>query len=302
MPPHDAAVPGHTGTPRSVAAAVAATAVAPPGTAAPAAADPAARPLTPAQRARAEGWSPIIAPGIQPALLTAGLAALLALTAPFGRPALTAGVVLLQALTAAGWYRLCGMWPARQGIALAFAGAVAADVALLTTGRAQAPTAILGTLGVLCVLVLLLQLRNRSTPDERLHALTAGVASTTFAILAAGHLSAAAVSSDAVVVGALAVGAAVVAAASARALPLPSLLPPAIALAAATAAGLGAGRWTELGEGGALLGAAAGVLALVGLRVASYDYPSRFVHMTAGVALPLAMAAPVVHILGQALV
>ncbi len=37
---------------------------------------------------------------------------------------------------------------------------------------------------------------------------------------------------------------------------------------------------------------------MVGLRVASYDYPSRFVHMTAGVALPLALAAPVVYLLG----
>ncbi len=40
---------------------------------------------------------------------------------------------------------------------------------------------------------------------------------------------------------------------------------------------------------------------MVGLRVASYDYPSRFVHMTAGVALPLALAAPVVYLLGRAL-
>jgi hypothetical protein len=44
-----------------------------------------------------------------------------------------------------------------------------------------------------------------------------------------------------------------------------------------------------------------GVCALIGHRVASYDYPSRFVHMTAGVALPLAAAAPAVYVLGRAI-
>jgi hypothetical protein len=52
---------------------------------------------------------------------------------------------------------------------------------------------------------------------------------------------------------------------------------------------------------GALLGAAAGACALIGHRVASYDYPSRFVHFTAGVALPLSAAAPVVWVLGRTL-
>ena len=50
-----------------------------------------------------------------------------------------------------------------------------------------------------------------------------------------------------------------------------------------------------------LLAAAAGACALVGLRVASYDFPSRFVHFTAGVALPLTAAAPAVYLLGRAL-
>ncbi|WP_344962481.1 hypothetical protein [Streptomyces thioluteus] len=34
-------------------------------------------------------------------------------------------------VTAAGWFRLNGMWPARQGIALAFLGGLAADAGLL---------------------------------------------------------------------------------------------------------------------------------------------------------------------------
>lgn len=58
---------------------------------------------------------------------------------------------------------------------------------------------------------------------------------------------------------------------------------------------------TELGTSGALLGGAAGLCALIGHRVASYDYPSRFVHFTAGVALPLTAAAPAVYLLGRAL-
>lgn len=58
---------------------------------------------------------------------------------------------------------------------------------------------------------------------------------------------------------------------------------------------------TDFGASGALLGAGAAVCALIGLRVAAYDYPSRFVHFTAGVALPLAAAAPAVYLLGRAL-
>lgn len=58
---------------------------------------------------------------------------------------------------------------------------------------------------------------------------------------------------------------------------------------------------TDMGAKGALLGAVAAVCALIGHRVASYDYPSRFVHFTAGVALPLAAAAPAVYVLGRAL-
>ncbi|MER6334413.1 hypothetical protein ABT298_35010, partial [Streptomyces sp. NPDC001034] len=61
------------------------------------------------------------------------------------------------------------------------------------------------------------------------------------------------------------------------------------------------GGMTGLGARGALLGALAGACALVGHRVASYDYPSRFVHFTAGVALPLSAAAPVVWALGRVL-
>ncbi|GAA2387262.1 hypothetical protein GCM10010420_07850 [Streptomyces glaucosporus] len=237
---------------------------------------------------------PIIAPGLLPAALTAVLAVLLAAGAQFPRPVTTVAVVLLQAVTAAGWYRLNGMWPARQGIALAFLGGVTADIALLTAGAEHAPAALVGTLGVWTVLVLTLQLRNHSSPDERLYALTAGVASTALAVLAAGHLAA---EPDAVTAGALAVAAATLA----RALPLPGPVSLCAALLAGAGAGIGAGEFTSLGAPGAVLGLAAGVCALIGLRVASYDFPSRFVHMTAGVALPLTAAVPAVYLLGRAL-
>ncbi|MEU7278814.1 hypothetical protein AB0A69_08580 [Streptomyces sp. NPDC045431] len=252
--------------------------------------------MTEAQRARAEGRSPIIEPGIQPAALTALLGVLLAAGAALSPYGLLVPLVLLQAVTAAGWFRLNGMWPARQGIALAFAGGVSADIALLAAGEEHAPVAILGTLGVWVLLVLVLQLRSHAGADERQYGLMATVVSSALAVVAAGYLAAA---SDAVVVGALAAGAAVLV----RALPLPGAVTLVGGLLAAAGAGAAAGG--PLGAGaldGALLGLGAGVCALVGHRVASYDYPSRFVHMTAGVALPLALATPAVYLLGRVLV
>ncbi|MFC9338567.1 hypothetical protein ACFT0G_11355 [Streptomyces sp. NPDC057020] len=251
--------------------------------------------ITDAQRARAEGRSPIIAPGMQPAALTAVLGLLLAGGAALGTYGLLVPLVLLQGLTAAGWFRLNGMWPARQGIALAFAGGLAADAALLVTGRENAAAAIFGTLGVWVLLCLVLQLRSHADPDERMYGLMATIASAALTVVATGHLGA---DPDAVVVG----GAAVAAAVLARALPLPGPVSLIAALLASAGAGIAAGGLTGLGSSGALLGLGAGVCALVGLRVASYDYPSRFVHMTAGVALPLTAAAPAVYLLGRALV
>ncbi|MFJ3586115.1 hypothetical protein ACIPPS_28355 [Streptomyces sp. NPDC090127] len=310
LPPEAYEAPGGPGTsagPSAPAAAPTAPAAAPAAPAAPeGAAEPDAGPgwssptvsghtrLTDAQRARAEGRSPIIPPGIQPALLTAGLGVLLAVGAALGSYGLLVPLVLLQAVTAAGWFRLNGMWPARQGIALAFAGGLAADVVLLAAGRENAPAAIMGTLGVWVLLTLVLQLRSHADPDERMYGLMATVASAALTIVAAGHLGAA---PDAVVVGGLAVAAAAVA----RALPLPGAVSVVVALLAAAGAGVAAGALTDLGASGALLGLGAGVGALVGLRAASYDYPSRFVHMTAGVALPLTLAAPAVYLLGRAL-
>jgi hypothetical protein len=93
---------------------------------------------------------------MQPAALTAVLGLLLAGTAPLGSYAVLLPLVVLQAVTAAGWFRLNGMWPTRQGIALAFLHALVADVALLTAGREHAPAAILGTPGVWVLLCLVL--------------------------------------------------------------------------------------------------------------------------------------------------
>ncbi|MFJ4981628.1 hypothetical protein ACIP6X_41055 [Streptomyces coeruleorubidus] len=249
--------------------------------------------ITDAQRARAEGRSPIIEPGMQPAALTALLGLLLAGAAAIGTYALLVPLVVLQAVTAAGWFRLNGMWPARQGIALGFAGALAADAALLASDRS--PSAILGTLGVWVLLALVLQLRSHADPDERMYGLMATVAASALAIVAGGYLAAEA---DAVTVGAIAVAVAVLA----RALPLPTPASVVVALLAAAGGGAAAGSMTGLGTSGALLGAGAAACALIGHRVASYDYPSRFVHFTAGVALPLSAAAPVVYVLGRALV
>jgi hypothetical protein len=250
--------------------------------------------ITDAQRARLEGRSPIIEPGIQPAVLTALLGLLLAGAAAVGSYALVVPLVVLQGVTAAGWFRLNGMWPARQGIALAFLGALVADAAVLTAGRSNGPAAILGTLGVWVLLSLVLNLRSHADPDTRMYGLMAGVASAALAIIAGGYLAAV---PDAVSVGAAAVAAGIVV----RALPLPTPVSVALALLAGAGAGYAAATMNGFGSGGALLGAAAALCACVGHRVASYDYPSRFVHFTAGVALPLTAAAPVVWILGRVL-
>lgn len=241
--------------------------------------------------------SPIIPPGLQPAALTAGLAALIAVLAPFGQLALLPAVVLLQAVTAAGWFRLNGMWPARQGIALAFAAGLTADVVLLLASQERATSALVGTLGVWFVLIIVLQLRNRQSPDERLSALTATAAAATLAVLAGGLLAAAGVWRTAVVVAAVAVAVA----ALSRALLTVPYVSVAVALLAAAGAGTAAGQWAESPGAGALIGAAAGACALIGLRTASYDYPSRFVHFTAGVALPLTAAAPAAYVLARVL-
>ncbi|MFE9565840.1 hypothetical protein ACFYM0_32550 [Streptomyces sp. NPDC006487] len=249
------------------------------------------RAVDPAQ-ARAEGRSPIIDPGPQAAILTAALGLVIAAAAALSEFALLAPLIALQGLTAAGWFRLNGMWPARQGIALAFAGAVVADVAVLAVDEPYGPGAIIGTLGAWVLLTLVLQLRSHADPDERMYGLMASVASAALAIVCAGYLAA---DSAAVSVGAAAVAVAVFA----RALPLPTVPSVGVSLAAATGAGIAVGGLTSVGAGGALIGLAAGVCALIGLRVAAYDYPSKFVHMTAGVALPLAAAAPAVYLIGR---
>ncbi|THA25745.1 hypothetical protein E4198_14500 [Streptomyces sp. RKND-216] len=264
---------------------------------------------------RSRRRSPIIAPGILPALLTTVLAGLLAGAARLPLPAFAVAVVVLQAVTAAGWFRLNGMWPARQGIALAFLAGVAADAVMLLAGKAHVPTAMAATLGAFFVLNLVLHLRNRSAPDERLYALTVALTSTALTVAAGGWVAALATAESGADGGSGAVpeAAALVAVAAAgiaaatlvRAMPLPPYLSPALALAAAAGAGFAAVRagaaFDASGLHAAGVGLAAGACALTGLRTASYDFPSRFVHMTAGVALPLALAAPAVYGLGLAL-
>jgi hypothetical protein len=277
VPHHEFIAPGH---------------VAGPATEPPPAPEPAPAPPVPARTG-----SPIIAPGLQPALLTAVLGALTAGGAALGRPALAIAAVLLQAVTAAGWFRLNGMWPARQGIALAFLAGAITDAALLAAPADKVPAVILGTLGVWILLVLLQQLRHHGTPDERLASLTATAASTVLTVIAAGYLAAAGTSAGhrPVIVAAVAVAVATLA----RALPLPSVVSVVVALLAAAGSGVAVAHLIGLGAATALVALAAGGCALIGLRVASYDFPSRFVHFTAGVALPLTVAAPVAYLLGH---
>ncbi|MHA4813637.1 hypothetical protein ACXZ65_04675 [Streptomyces aculeolatus] len=253
------------------------------------------RPKPPAEVLREEGTSVLIAPGPQPAALTAVLASLLAVAAALDvRPGLAAAVALLQGVTAAGWFRLNGMWPAREGIALAAAAGLTATGAVLAVDEDDATIAAIGSLAGWFLLIALVQLRSTSAPKERLTALNVALAAAALAVLASGYLAA---ERHAVVVGAVAVAAGTLG----RAVPLPPNASPVAAVAAAGAGGLGAGLGTDMGADGGLLGLAAGVCVLIAVRVASYDYPSRFVHMTAGVSLPLTLSVPAVHLLGLAL-
>ncbi|WBB58423.1 hypothetical protein O7599_22625 [Streptomyces sp. WMMC500] len=253
------------------------------------------RPKPPAEVLREEGTSVLIAPGPQPAALTAVLAGLLAVTAALDvRPGLAVAVALLQGVTAAGWFRLNGMWPAREGIALAAAAGLTATGTVLAVDEEDAVIAAVGSLGGWFLLIALVQLRSTQAPKERLTALNVALAAAALAVLAAGYLAA---ERHAVVVGAVAVAAGTLG----RAVPLPPNVSPVAAVAAAGAGGLAAGLGTDMGAAGGLLGLAAGVCVLVAVRVASYDYPSRFVHMTAGVSLPLTLSVPAVHLLGLAL-
>ncbi|WP_329497085.1 hypothetical protein [Kitasatospora herbaricolor] len=256
-------------------------------TAPPAAAAVPPQPGAPAAAAPLRTGPPIIEPGLQPALITAGVAALLAGGAALGSVPLALTVVLLQVLTAAGWFRLNGMWPARQGIALAALAGFTADAAvLLAHGDAKA-AAVVGTLGGFFLLVLVLQTFRPSDPAERFYALTVLGSATVVTVLCAALLVAAWVP---------AAMAAVALATVLAALPLPALPLPAPKAVAPVLGLLVAAAFGLLVGAPAALGALAGVGALVGRRVAAYDWPSRFVHMTAGVALPLAVASPLVWI------
>ncbi len=231
---------------------------------------------------RGRTGSPIIDPGLQPALITAGAAALLAAGAALGQVALALVVALLQLLTAAGWFRLNGMWPARQGILLAALSGFTADAAVLLADSDGGVAAVVGTLGGFFLLVLVLQTFRPSDPKERFYALTVLGSATVVTALCTTLLLAEWVPAG---VGAVAL-ATVLAAAP---LPGPKQLGPVLGLVAAVGLGLLLGAPLALG-------ALAGLGALVGRRVAAYDFPSRFVHMTAGVALPLAVAAPLIWI------
>ncbi|MFJ2811208.1 hypothetical protein [Kitasatospora sp. NPDC087271] len=251
---------------------------APPYAAVPARPAPVAPPAGP----RGRTGSPIIDPGLQPALITAGVAALLAGGAALGQVALALVVALLQVLTAAGWFRLNGMWPARQGIALAALAGLTADAAVLLADSEGSVAAVVGTLGGFFLLVLVLQTFRPSDPKERFYALTVLGSATVVTALCTSLLVA-----DWVPAGVGAVALATVLAAAP--LPGPKLLGPVLGLAAAVLLGLLVGAPPALGV-------LAGLGALVGRRVAAYDFPSRFVHMTAGVALPLAVASPLIWI------
>ncbi|MGA4540790.1 hypothetical protein ACPA54_12405 [Uniformispora flossi] len=245
-------------------------------------------------------WHP---PGLVPAALTGGVAALLAVTALAGGPVAVGGVFLLQLLTAAGWFRLHGMWPARQGIAIGVLAGIAADAAVLAGGD-HAVRVLPGVLAGVLALALVQQLVRRDGRPELLPALTVTASAGLLAALDVLYVVAADLEGPGVRDGAAVVVAvaAVAVAVLAAALPVPGVVGHGLGLALAAGVGVVGGSAVGLGSSAVVLGAGAGLLGLMGRRVAGYDHPSRFVHMTAGVALPLALAAPTAYLLGRVVI
>jgi len=250
--------------------------------------------------ASARSGSPIIDPGVESALGTAVAAALIAGGAALGRPALLVAVALLQVVTSAGWFRLNGMWPARQGIALAFLGGLVADVAAAAVDSPVAGV-LAGALGAFFLLVMVLQVFRPADPKERFYALTVCASATVVTVLDGGFAGALDTGHGKNVVVVSALGAAVavlVASAADRVLPTGVAFGAGFIVPLVLGAALGT-AWGGPGAGaGALTGAVAAACGLIGRRVAAYDFPSRFVHRTAGVALPLALAAPLALLVG----
>lgn len=231
------------------------------------------RAVDPAQ-ARAEGRSPIIDPGPQSAILTAALGLLLAVAAALGQYALLVPLIALQGLTAAK------LVPPQRHVV-----GPPGHRPRLRRGRGRRRGRARGgphvrprrdrrharRLGAAHPRPPAAQPRRSRRADVRADGL-GGLGRPRHHLryyLAAG--------SAAVTVGAAPVAVAVFA----RALPLPTAPSVGVSLAAAAGAGIAVGGMTSVGVGGALLGLVCGVCALIGLRVAAYDYPSKFVHMTA---------------------
>lgn len=255
------------------------------------------KPEKPSLRDLVPIWRP---PGLVPAALTGGVAVLLAVTALAGGPVAVGGVFVLQLLTAAGWFRLHGMWPARQGIALGVLAGIAADAAVLAGGD-HAVRVLPGVLAGVLALALVQQLVRRDGRPELLPALTVTASAGLLTALDVLYVVAADLDGPGVHDGAAVVVAvaAVAVAVLAAALPVPGIVGHGLGLALAAGVGVVGGSAVGLGSSAVLLGAGAGLLGLMGRRTAGYDHPSRFVHMTAGVALPLALAAPAAYLLGR---
>jgi hypothetical protein len=245
-------------------------------------------------------WHP---PGMPSALLTAGLAVLLAVAALAGGPAPLLGAGVLQVVTAAGWFRLNGMWPARQGIALAAVSGFAALVAVQIAGD-DGLRVLPGVLAGAVLLVLAQQLARRDGRGELLPALAVTASATLVTVLDVAYVFAADLERPGVDTGAVVLAgvAAVAAAVFVASAPLPATAGAVAGFLVGTAVGAGVGMAQGIGGNAALFAAGAAVAGLAGRAASGYDHPSRFVHLTAGVALPLAFAGPVIYLLGRVVV
>ncbi len=258
---------------------------------------------------------------MQPALLSAAFAGLLA-TAAYVHPwAFAAVLVFGQAVLAGGWFRLTGVPGAQEGTGIALGAALLADAVVLGRGGEETLEPVVAVLGLVVVAALFQQVMRRDDQGRVLASMTATASGAAVTVLPAGYLATwsvaggldaangaglgfgggaagGATEAASAVIALVLAGAAV--AGLVRLVPAPVSVQVTLALAGAGVAGavLGAATATESVAGG-VLALAGGAAALVGRMVTEYGDPSGRASRSAGIMLPLALGGPAAYLLGH---
>lgn len=240
------------------------------------------------------------------ALLTALMAALIALSAALGSYVLAVAVLVLQVVCAYGWFRLAPVPAVRGSLTIAIGAGLAADVLLLLDRTHEVDSAsvgpLAGVLGAAFVATFGYELFRQDRLEYLVASVTSTAAGTTLTVLAAGLLAERVAPGGRIVL--VTSMAAVAAATFLAALPGPPLIRVFFGTVAGGAAGYGVARVVQdLGSNRSLLlGLSVGLLAAAATSVSAAARSSRRAVLSAAVMLPLAFAAPVTYVLGRMVV